>query len=131
MDNCGMMVNKKGNYAMKTAKKIIGIVSIVLFILISFQSCAAGFIDAVQKNGGVSGRAGIALAIFMLIAGIIGVALTDSTGGTITAGCCYGVGGVIGLTNVGIYGDLIIWSIISIVFSIIFLVSAIIKKEDS
>ena len=46
----------------------------VLFALISFQSCAAGLGNALSDSGEVSGSAGMLLAFCMLIAGIVGVA---------------------------------------------------------
>ena len=59
---------------MKTAKLVIGIISMVLFVLVAFQSCAAGLGNALADNGEVSGTSGMLLAFCMLIAGIVGVA---------------------------------------------------------
>ena len=36
---------------MKTWKLVSGILSIVLFVLVTFQSCAAGLSNALQENG--------------------------------------------------------------------------------
>ena len=36
---------------MKTAKLVIGIISMVLFVLVAFQSCAAGLGNALADNG--------------------------------------------------------------------------------
>ena len=58
---------------MKTAKLVIGIISMVLFVLVAFQSCAAGLGNALADNGEVSGTSGMLLAFCMLIAGIVGV----------------------------------------------------------
>ena len=44
-------------------KKAIGIISIVLFFVVGFQSCAAGLGNALSNNGEVSGSAGIILGI--------------------------------------------------------------------
>lgn len=57
---------------MKTAKLVIGIISMVLFVLVAFQSCAAGLGNALADNGEVSGTSGMLLAFCMLIAGIVG-----------------------------------------------------------
>ena len=54
---------------MKTAKLVIGIISMVLFVLVAFQSCAAGLGNALADNGEVSGTSGMLLAFCMLIAG--------------------------------------------------------------
>ena len=58
-------------------KKVIGIISIVLFFIVGFQSCAAGLGNAIQNNNEASGSAGIILAFFMLIAGIISNAFSS------------------------------------------------------
>ena len=71
---------------MKTAKLVIGIISMVLFVLVAFQSCAAGLGNALADNGEVSGTSGMLLAFCMLIAGIVGVATRKSKGGGIVAG---------------------------------------------
>ena len=74
---------------MKTAKLVIGIISMVLFVLVAFQSCAAGLGNALADNGEVSGTSGMLLAFCMLIAGIVGVATRKSKGGGIVAGVFY------------------------------------------
>lgn len=50
---------------MKTAKLVIGIISMVLFVLVAFQSCAAGLGNALADNGEVSGTSGMLLAFCM------------------------------------------------------------------
>lgn len=113
---------------MKTARTIIGIISIVLFVLITFQSCAAGLGNALEGNGESSGTAGLILALCMLIAGIVGIATRRSKGGAITAGCFYAIGGLMGTTNVGIFGDLRIWSVLSFIFAAVFIITALKQK---
>ena len=66
---------------MKTAKLIIGIISIVLTFLVLFQSCAAGLGDAMMDEGGTSGFSGLLVAILMLIGGIVAIAARNSRGG--------------------------------------------------
>ena len=114
---------------MKTAKVIIGIISIFLFFIIAFQSCAAGLGNALEGNGESSGSSGFALAIFMLIAGIIGIATRKSVGGGIVTGCFYAIGGFIGISNYGSYSDLMIWSILSFIFAFVFVVGSIFSKK--
>jgi hypothetical protein len=113
---------------MKTSRTIIGIISIVLFLIITLQSCAAGLSNAIEQNGEVSGSAGLLLATCMLIAGIVGVATRKSKGGAITAGCFYGIGGLIGIANVGNFADLQIWSVLSFIFAAVFIITAIRQK---
>lgn len=110
-------------------KKVIGIISIVLFAIITFQSCAAGAYNALSNNKEVSGTAGFVLALFMLIAGIIALVSKFSKGMTITSIVFYALGGLIGIANVGHYKDLMIWSVLSFIFAALFIFH-IIKNKD-
>lgn len=103
---------------MKTAKIVIGIISIVLFIVVMFQSCAAGLYNSLVDSSDVSGAAGVILAICMLIAGIISIATRNGgKGGPIVAGIFYLFGGIMGIANYGIFADLMIWSIVCFIFA--------------
>jgi hypothetical protein len=114
---------------MKTAKLIIGIISIVLFFIIAFQSCAVGVVNAIDNNTqDASGGGGIFLAVLVLIAGIIGIASRNSKGGGICAGVFYVVAALIGFVSLGTFGDLIIWSVLSLVFGILFIAGSITMK---
>ena len=73
------MIN--GGIFMKTTRLVIGIISMVLFVLIALQSCVAGVGNALEQAGETSGSSGLFLAVFMLIAGIVGVAARKSKGG--------------------------------------------------
>lgn len=105
-----------------TPRLIINILSLVLFVLILFQSCAAGVVNTFIDEESVSGSAGALLAFCMLITGIIGICTrysTENTGRYITGGL-YALGGLMGLGDVGIYEDLELWSILSFLFAICF-----------
>ncbi len=114
---------------MKTARLVIGIISIVLFVVITFQSCAVGIGNTLQENGEASGSAGFLLAICMLVAGIVGVAARKSKVGSIVAGAFYAFGGLIAIVNVGTYSDLQIWAVLSFIFAIVFILTGILQKE--
>jgi len=114
---------------MKTAKLVIGIVSMVLFLVIALQSCAAGVGNALEGNGEVSGSAGFVLALCMLVAGIVGVAGRKSFGAAITAGCFYAVGGIVGIANIGSFKDLLIWNVLSFIFAVVFIAAGIMQKK--
>lgn len=118
---------------MKIAKLVIGIISIILFALVIFQSCAAGLSNTLSENEEVGGSAGVILAICLLIAGIIGIATRNSSskGAAITVGCFYGIGGLLGLLMAGSYTDLYIWSAISIAFGLVFIISIFTQKKDN
>ncbi len=110
---------------MRIAKLIIGIISIILFILISFQSCAAGLGNALAENGEISGSAGLFLAFCMLIAGIVGICTRDSKVGGIVSGVFYIIGGLIGIASYGSFSDLAIWSILCFIFGVVFIIGSI------
>lgn len=114
---------------MKTARLVIGIISCILFIFITFQSCAVGIGNTLAENEEVSGSAGVMLAICMLVAGIIGICCRKLKTGTIVAGAFYAFGGLLGIVNVGSYSDLQIWSILSFIFSIVFIATGIMQKQ--
>ena len=69
-------VKHKGYWS--TGRLTIGIVSILLFIFITFQSCAAGLGNALMENGASSGTQGVFTALCYLIAGIVGIASRNS-----------------------------------------------------
>ncbi|ADK13905.1 MULTISPECIES: hypothetical protein [Clostridium] len=98
-------------------KKVIGIISIVLFVLVALQSCAAGVGNALSNNKEASGSAGLFLSVCMLIAGIIAIISKYSKGMTITAIVFYLLAFVVGIANVGHFSDLQIWSIINLIFA--------------
>lgn len=104
-------------------KKVIGIISVVLFFLVSMQSCVATVVDI---DGGLSG---MLLAFLMLMGGIIALVSKTSKGMVITSIVLYVFGGLIGLGNSGIYVDLQIWSVLSIVFAILLGVELLRNKE--
>ena len=61
-----------------TAKLILGIISMVLFALVAFQSCAAGLNNVLSENGEASGSFGFLVALNLLFSGIIAVAARKS-----------------------------------------------------
>ena len=97
---------------MKTWKLVSGILSIVLFVFVTFQSCAAGFVNTVEENGEVSGSAGLFVAILMLAGGIVSIATKNrsSKGASISLLILFGLAALIGFSMAGNYGDLNIWA---------------------
>lgn len=117
---------------MKTTKLVTGILSIILFVFVSFQSCAAGLGNAIAENGEASGSAGLFVAIFLLAAGIVSFVSRRSvkTGGTVTCLVLYGLGALLGFTMAGSFGDLRIWGGWCLICAIIHLVSIFKKPID-
>ncbi len=112
---------------MKTLRLIVGIISIVLVLVIIFQSCAAGVGNVLSGGAETSGFAGFIFSICFLIAGIVGVVTREEKGGggAITSIVFYVIGGLIGISNYGSFADLQIWSILSFIFASLYLLSII------
>lgn len=121
--------SKGGNAPLATWKLVSGILSMVLFILVSFQSCAAGLGNAISDNGEVSGSAGIIVAIMLLTGGIVSVATRKGgKGGDIALIVLYGIGAFIGFIFAGSYGDLRIWAFWCLVCVVLAIASMTKKK---
>lgn len=117
---------------MKVWKLVSGILSIILFVIVTFQSCAAGLSNALEENGEVSGTAGVMVAAFMLAGGIVSIATrkSEKNGGNIALIILFGLAALIGFTNYGSFSDLAIWSgwcVINAVLAIVSFIS--IKKQ--
>ena len=86
---------------MKVWKLISGILSMVLFLVVAFQSCAAGVANTLAENGEVSGSAGILVAILMLAGGIVSVATrkSEKNGGNIALIVLFGLAALLGFAN--------------------------------
>lgn len=106
---------------------VSGILSIVLFIVVAFQSCAAGVVNTIEDNGQSSGSGGIMVAIMMLSGGIVSVATrkSEGKGGNIALIVLFGLGALIGFALAGNFTDLNIWAawcLINAVLAIIALI---------
>lgn len=96
---------------MKTWKLVSGIISIVLFVIVGFQSCAVGIGNTLQDNGEVGGSAGIIVAIMLLVGGIVSIATRNGgKGGNIALIVLFGLGALCGFTMGGSYSDLSVWA---------------------
>jgi FtsH-binding integral membrane protein len=120
---------------MKTWKLVSGILSIILFALVSFQSCAVGLGNTLSDNGEVSGSAGIVLAVLMLAGGITSIATRKSkkNGGNVALIILFGIAAIMGYSNYGSYSDLAIWStwcLINAFFAVLALFTKKKKKND-
>lgn len=88
---------------MKTWKLVSGILSIIMFVFVTFQSCAAGISNSIEDNGEVGGSAGIVL---------------------------FGLGAIMGFTMAGSYTDLIIWAAWCAICAVLALISMIKKPKQ-
>lgn len=121
----------KGGKCMKTWKLVSGILSIVLFAFVSFQSCAAGIGNALSENGEVSGTAGFLVAVLMLAGGIVSIATKKSgKGGNIAIIVLYGIASLIGFSLAGSYADLNIWAAWCLICVILAIISIVKEKNN-
>ena len=116
---------------MKTARLIIGIISCALVLIVMFQSCTVTVVTSFDDVKDLSGAAGAIFGVFLLAAGITAIAGRKSRGGTIAAGILYLLGGWIGLSNKGTYGDLEVWSWLAIIFGVFFFISLFFDKPST
>lgn len=116
-----------------TAKLVLGIISMVLFILVSFQSCAAGLGNALSDNGEVSGSFGFLVALNLLISGIIAVAARKSVkkAPMIIAAVLLWLNYFFAKMFGGTYSDLVVWGFLSFAFGVVYLFSAMRTKKQN
>lgn len=122
----------KGDTKMKVWKLVSGILSIVLFVLVAFQSCAVGVSNTIMESEEVSGSAGIIVAILMLAGGIVSIATrnTAGKGGNIALIVLFGLAALIGFTNYGSFSDLAIWSGWCVINAILAIVAIVTGKKS-
>lgn len=119
---------------MKVWKLISGILSIVLFMFVIFQSCIVGISNALEENNEVGGSGGVILGLFMLSAGIVSIAThkKDGIGGDIGAAVLFFIAAFFGAALAGGYSDLYVWAgwcVICAVLSIINIIRKSIKNN--
>ena len=113
---------------MKVWKLVSGILSIILFVFVSFQSCAAGV-----SNGEASGSAGIIVAILMLAGGIVSIATRKSLGkgGNIALIVLFGLAAIIGFAGYGSFSDLAIWAGWCLINAVLAVVALVMAKKNN
>ena len=118
---------------MKTWKLVAGILSMILFVVIEIQSCAAGAVNALEGNGGTSGSVGFICGVLILAGGIVSVATRKSTGkgGNIALIVLFGLAALIGFAGYGNYGDLVIWSVWAVINAVLAIVAMIKTKKET
>lgn len=115
-----------------TAKLVLGILCMVFFFIVVFQSCAAGIGNALSDNGEVSGSAGFLVALNMLVSGIILVATRKSIKKTPMIICAvllwlnYFYAKILG----GSFSDLVIWGFLSFALGVFCLFSVMNTKKQ-
>lgn len=107
------------------ARLVICILSFVIALYMFNQIRLVAVVNALGGNSSdFSGGAGTILAILMIVAGITGIVGRNKTLPTLVAGIAYIVGAIIGFIGLGTYGDLIVWSILALIFGIFFVLAS-------
>lgn len=119
---------------MRTWKLVSGILCMILFIMVMFQSCAAGLLNTIEGNGELSGTAGVFVAIMMLTGGIVSVATRNvkGKGGNVALIILFGMAAFVGFLGYGSFSDLAIWAgwcFINAIVALVCLISKDNKKE--
>ena len=114
---------------MKTWKLVSGILSIILFFIVSFQSCAAGILNTMTDNGQSSGSAGIIVSILMLSGGIVSISTRKGgKGGNIALIVLFGLAALTGFSLAGNFADLNIWAAWCLVNTVLAIISLVKTK---
>ena len=105
-----------------TGRLILGLLSIVVFFFMTFQSCAVGALNMLTTSGDTGGTQGMLTAVLILIGGIVGTATRNSLSkaGPIAAGVFYWIGAACTIGGSSVYADLMIWGILAAIFGFIF-----------
>ena len=117
---------------MKIWKLVSGILSMILFVFVTFQSCAAGVANTLQDNGELGGTAGIMVSIMLLAGGIVSVVTrkSEGKGGSVATAVLFLLGALTGFTMAGSYGDLTIWAGWCLICGALAIVDIVLKRKN-
>ena len=110
-------------------KKTIGILSIVLSLIVEFQSLIAGLGNALRNSGEVSGSVGFITGILMFVGGVIVLCSGLNKPMVVTSIVFYVLAGTGGFLGAGSFADLNIWSGVNILFALL-LIFHLSKKKN-
>lgn len=119
---------------MKIWKLVSGILSIVMFIIITIQSCATGVVNVLENNKhDTSDSAGVFVAFLLLVAGIVSVSVwkLKHKGGDIALIVLYCIAALYGFSNLGTFTDLVVWSSWALICAILPAISLAIKAYQA
>ena len=110
-----------------TGRLVLGIISILIFLFMTFQSCVVGTLNVLAETNDTGGTQGIMTGLCYLIAGIVGVASRNSLskGGPMAAAIIYWLGAVCTIGGSAVYGDLAVWGVFAAILGFIFMLCAI------
>lgn len=110
---------------MKDIRLIIGIVTIMLFVFVAFQSCGA--YATVKSSNGI-GNIGIIISFVALIAALICINTRDAYSGAFISAVFYALAGFLGLFNFTNHKIVFVYGFMFIMFSIFSVLIGIKKK---
>lgn len=110
-------------------KKGIGILSIILFFIVEFDSCAVDLVNLFGCVKKVDGTAGMVLGLFMLAAGIISLCSKVYKLRVIAAISFYFMAVIIGYYNIDSYNEIKVWMFINLIFAVMLLVNLTVKWD--
>lgn len=121
------IVYEKNNGFWTTGRLVFGILSILIFAIMVFQSCAVGTLNTFSDSGDMGGTQGMLTAIAYLSAGITGIASRNSCskGGSLASAILYWIGALFTVGGSDIYGDLMIWGVLAAFLGLFFMYCAI------
>ncbi len=108
-------------------KLVSGILSMIIFAFMMFQSCAVGAVNSINKSDDTSGSAGLIVAILILVAGITSLAGRKSRGANIAIVIIALLGAVFGYSG-GTYTDLPYWTTWLVIMGVLALLAFIFYK---
>lgn len=113
---------------MKDIRLIIGIVTIMLFVFMAFQSCGA--YATVKSSNGI-GNIGIIISFVALIAALICINTRDAYSGAFISAVFYALAGFLGLFNFTNHKIVFVYGFMFIMFSIFSVLIGIKQKNAS
>ena len=98
---------------MKNWKLVSGIISLVLVLVIIFQSCAVGVANALLESDDTSGAVGVFVAFILIAAGVVSIVVRkkETKKAYIQLIVLYGLAALIGIVGSGNYSDLTVWAV--------------------
>lgn len=117
------LVKEKHTWA--TARFVIGIISIVLFFVIGFQSFVVLIDHALSSVKDVSGMLGLLVALLLLAAGVAAIIFRNSFAkiGPIICIIIYWLGAILSFCGTNNFIILKFWGIIALIFGLVYLLS--------
>lgn len=98
---------------MKVWKLVSGIICCSLFLITTFQSCAASLVVNMGDQVEYGGIGGFILSFLMLAGGIVSIVAykhPQSKGLNIAITILFGLASIIGFSTAGSFGDLNLWA---------------------